>query len=70
MEITFDETFVFTYCINDPSIGIWKNDKEKGRYGIPARLVGWLNFYDFEQMSLFSEMLDLSLKKQNRINCD
>ena len=63
MNITIDETHVFTFSSEEPSIGVWKNPKEQGRYGINVSFVGWINFHDWEQMNHFREMLDLALEK-------
>ena len=67
MDINFNETHVFTYDPDGSSIGIWKNDETKGRHGIPVHFVGWINFYDLEQMNHFKEMIEFALEKQKYI---
>ena len=62
MNIFIDETYVFTFFRDEPSIGLHKH--RDGQYSGPVSYVGEIRFSSYEQMYQFKEMIDLALEKK------
>jgi hypothetical protein len=62
MKITIDENCVFTFNLGHPTIGVWRHT-EPDLHG-SVSYVCEIDFTNFNTMSLFQEMVEMSLEHQ------
>ena len=68
ISIELDEKSVFTYCVEDKSIGIWDHQKEGKWKGPIIGQVGKIKFCEEWQVDHFKEMLEFMLEKMEACN--